>query len=451
MDRKIIQIHPTVEVFFTFPFWFGFIPPTTTPERRMPFLGKLAGEMNKSSWSLLPHITSQWEAKDFPNWVPSFPRNRKKGILFLPPTINSFLMESAVDVFDNEPFVAQSATESVYYYDYGLGAVDVELRLKVENAAALPRLKDLAEKWHDIVKEENKIRTFATWPHFSNAIRQALILIGEEPTSLLEPLINLDDGKIDTYGICLLLTRATSTTEEKLNCDLTIIDQMIQATCGDERLSYHGSELSFADSDHNIVANAGYEGQIAFVETPGMADRIRWLWRFAPLHWGILSQISMILLDVSIEMFSVNKDLSSITIHHQRHLRKLHIFIKQLQNEAIPVNFSGDGLDTGIYNRIWDAWEGNKLMAQLTEQADFLDEIVGIVATETSQKMQYRMSIVLFLFTILALSSTLAALIDTIDFQNNIIGTTGRILIILIAPIMLGFIGSWYVFRRINR
>jgi hypothetical protein len=198
-----------------------------------------------------------------------------------------------------------------------------------------------------------------------------------------------------------------------------------------------------------IFLNAGYEGQFAVVDTESneiITERICWLWRFVSLYWGGISQTTESLQNQLFDM--VNLDESKNPTLKQ--IRSTKVMLNLLEMEAFPENFCGDSLDTTVYGGVWNAWNGDDLVSIASKQADLLDSLLTNSRAEAEQTYQRRMSIILFIFTLLTLSSTLAALIDTLDYSNLLLGLIVRIFIIFIGTILFGITASMYVYWRMR-
>jgi hypothetical protein len=127
-ETDSILIKPIISIFYTFPYAVSKGVPLVNPSQRENFLTTVVHHIN----NLSTFHNQNWEAWIFPIWIPPSIRTRKKGVIFRKPLFSEKLTNIAKNIFSTPAFLQIGVSESAYYYDYGLGAVDILLQVEIK-------------------------------------------------------------------------------------------------------------------------------------------------------------------------------------------------------------------------------------------------------------------------------------------------------------------------------
>ena len=106
------------------------------------------------------------------------------------------------------PFEVIEVRESIWYYDWGIGAVDVSIKLIVKEAKELNKLLEFGEGIHDFLKEEQKITLFREWARYAHVLIETFAE-GHHIWRYKKEMLDFEfSGKMNAYGINLIVKSA---------------------------------------------------------------------------------------------------------------------------------------------------------------------------------------------------------------------------------------------------
>lgn len=432
------HMNPEVEIFFIFPFRLGVETVPLSASKREEIFPRWVQRLN----TLLPEFVWRAIPFDAANPVPSLLRKRK-AIYLLGTSQESASLSSWVHeiVKDWRSFEVIEVRESIWYYDWGIGAVDVSIKLIVKEDKELNKLLEFGEGIHDSLKEEQKITLFREWGHYA----QVLIETFTEGHHIREYKKEMPDfefsGKMDAYGINLIVKTAQ---REALEVSEEELKSMLSSFIGRPV-----KEQDFVHLPGVLAVAEGYNGQVAVFDSAHpsvdlVIERVRWIWRLVTLYWANLSVLGEFLSKKVIMTFSlgdtkIQEDLECI----RRERLGLQLFL----HESSPRNFCDDALDLRVYGGVWDAWQGEKLVKEIKEQLEFLQvyfsESVNLLTTELQSKINW----ILFILNILTFSTVIATLIIIYDIKNEIFLPNSRLLLVIMGTVLFGLLSLMFLVK----
>lgn len=437
MIKYPVHINPEVDIFLTFPFRLGVETSPLSVSKRKEIFPHWAQTLNIQ----LPEFVWQAIPFDIANPVPSLIRKRKSIYLLGTSQESASLSSWIHEVVEGwESFEVIGVHESIWYYDWGIGAVDVSIKLIVKNSKELNKLLEFGEKIHDSLKEEQKITLFREWDRYA----QVLIETFTEGNHIrdIKEIIDFEFyGKMDPYGINLILKTdqeaALELSEEELKSMLS---------------SFIGRSVKEQDFVHlpGVLAVAeGYNGQVALFDSNHFSfdqviERIRWIWRLVTLYWANLSVSGELLSKRIITTFSLNDTKTQKDLGH---LRRERLGLQLFLHESSPRNFCDDALDLRVYGGVWDAWQGEKLVEEIKEQLEFLQVYFSESINMLTTKLQSKINLILFILNVLTFSTVIATLITIYDVNNEIFLPNLRLLLVITGTILFGLLSMIFLVK----
>ncbi|MCK4396616.1 hypothetical protein KAW96_08495 [candidate division WOR-3 bacterium] len=432
------HMNPEVEIFLIFPFRLGVKTFPLSASKREEIFPRWAQRLNTH----LPEFVWRAIPFDAANPVPSLIRKRK-AIYLLGTSQESASLRSWIHeiVKDWGPFEVIEVRESIWYYDWGIGAVDVSIKLIVKEAKELNKLLEFGEGIHDFLKEEQKITLFREWARYAHVLIETFAE-GHHIWKYKKEMLDFEfSGKMDAYGINLIVKSA---------CEgaLEVSEEELKAMLS----SFIGRSVKEQDFVHlpGVFAVAeGYNGQVAVFDSvhpsvDRVIERVRWTWRLVTLYWANLSVLGEFLSKRLIMSFSpgdtkIQEDLEC--------LRRERLGLQLFLHESSPRNFCDDALDLRVYEGVWVAWQGDKLVKEIKEQLEFLQvyfsESVNLLTTE----LQSRINWILFILNILTFSTVIATLIIIYDLKNEIFLPNWRLLLVIMGTGLFGLLSLLFLVK----
>ncbi len=441
------RIDPRVRILFTFPFRLDMNMLPWPMGKRQETLPGAAAELNsrwpKFHWEAVPFIEDES--------VPSLIR-KKKGLYLMGTSTEATSLVSYVQEIPAVPTSLKitDVHESIWYYDWGTGAVDLTLDLLAANAASLTALLEFSEQIHDVLHRDRRLALFHDWERASLALTQCLTSsdLAERrrggQTRLASP------GKTDAYGINLILH---SSPKGGIELSQVQLEAVLAGFAGRP-----ASENDFVYLPGLLAVGEGYNGQFALLESghcscAQVRERVCWLWRLIALYWANLSLFSSGLADRTLDCLSaddrrIRRNLAAV--------QREHLALKLFLYEASPTNLCDDGLDLRVYEGIWKAWQSERLAEEVNEQLALLQTrfagAVELMAAESQNKVNW----ILFVLNILTFSTVIATVIATYDVTNNVMAPDFRLLLIgggtaLFALVSLAFLAKNHLARLWKR
>jgi hypothetical protein len=203
---------------------------------------------------------------------------KRKAIFLLGTSQESASLRSWIHeiVKDWQSFEVIEVRESIWYYDWGIGAVDVSIKLIVTEAKELNKLLEFGEEIRDPLEEKQKIYLFREWGRYAHVLIETFTE-GHHIQDKKEMLDFEFSGKMDAYGINLIVKTAR---REALEVSEEELKSMLS--------SFIGRSLKEQDFVHlpGVFAVAGgYNGQVAVFDSAhpsvdGVTERVRWTWYY---------------------------------------------------------------------------------------------------------------------------------------------------------------------------
>lgn len=407
--------------------------------KRQQCLPKVANELN----SKLPAFT--WEANPFVrDWsVPSLIRKRKT--LYLAGKCKDstdlclYLQQASADW---AAFRVINTKESIWYYDWGTGALDLTVELFTQDAKSLGTLLEFGEHINDTLKHGKGLQFFRDWDHSARIMTECMVdnNSGGKSTCYQNGLIL--SGKTDAYGINLILH---SVEGSKLEFSKSELEPILGAFAGRTI-----SDPDFVNLPGLFAVGEGYNGQFAVFDSDHRCaaqtkNRVCWLWRLVALYWANLSVLSEALSDRTLACLTANESQVRQSLIR---LRREHLALKLFINESSPTNLCDDGLDLRVYDGIWKAWQSEKLVGEVNEQLSFLQvhfsETVDLMSAESQAKVNW----ILFVLNILTFSTVIATLITTYDISDKVLRPDFRLLLIGIGTTLFALLSLVFLVKN---
>jgi len=455
MLQDPICLSREVEIFITVHFRLGFdIAPMRRSEREKVFPGwaeKLNAEIPSYNWSCV----------SFPEDAPETIKDRKSVFLQGRSKDTGPLILWVKDLLRNEKsFEVTRVEETVWYYDWGLGAEDFTFIVNVRKEEDIRSLSDLAEKISSHIyfteykikvemkdnEQEFKTALFENWDRSSRIL---LDMLGE-------------GGKKGNLGAG----------EESL-CGWTEIYHfaLIVKTAGKEGMLLNGQQVkdmmgSFSgetvkeDRDYISIPGIhasveGMDGTVAILDADYKTDdsnyfnileRVKWIYRLAILFYANLNNYVDRLAD---RMFECQNTETKNPREDLKRFRNERLQLQLFLNESSPRTVAVDDATTQkIFNGVWEACQGNETVEEVNYQLNYLQSYYADSISLESSWLQTKMNYILFLLNIMIFATVIANLIVTYDIKNEAIHPSLRLLLIAAGAGLFGVLSLLIIFRE---
>lgn len=451
MTTKSIKVSQNIEYLIIHPFKIKGLGSFITNHNRSEKLKNLIKDLNYKISNY------NWDTEDFSenSNIPHFLKTRKeiiiKGTKKESKNLLEHLKRNIFTKFSNKSVEIISIEESIYFYDWSIGTVEVKINVVLKDSDIFDALLELGEKIDDEFIEQNKIEIFDNWKHFESTLSD---IFGDRTIkdnfSVRKPLYDLDlSGKLGAYGMNLILT----SDEEN---GMILKDKDLQSIF--HKFSAQNTQNEVFVNLPGLIATAeGYNGQLALLKSnysdfEGIKNRVCWNWRLVVIYWSIIAALDDYIsttIRLGLEEIpdshykSIQQDLINLT--------KKRLQILLLLNEALPSNICADALDFRIYRGTWDAWQGEKLANSLKEQLEIVKGYNEEKFEHSLLRHQKKIDSILFVLNILTVATVIAALIEIYDINNNVLNPNIRIFTVFGITLVFYIILIVYLRKGVRR
>jgi hypothetical protein len=417
-DFKLLMSHP---------FCLGEGPAPVQREQRRDQVDAFVTELG--------NLGHSWFAFDVDGILPAIFKKRKDVLLVATPVNTPELMAAAVKA--NQKYEATrtvvSVSHSAYLWDYGCGAVDVIVTFRLKNEQGLLHFYETAEEFEEICFEENlyfppgfKGRN---WGEVQNVFSRVLRHTGYISLSWLKR-VDEEEFKTETCTWSLSLVQAEENGNNSIAISGDVMEKAFVAFCGSDL-----TPTVFRTGVREIpAAHVGYSGNMALVDSRENEIRVHWLWKVVALLYGVLLESVEPMYGVVVDLIDDGKSRTS-----PAQIRRIRMLLDLLHNEADPVTICSESFDQLIYENVWITWGGISMDKMVDDRADFLADALTDIAAQESQALQGRLNFVVFVLTLVSVASTVAAVIQLIDYSNSNLESQTRAIVL---GIITGFVGA---------
>lgn len=460
MDSKQIYLLPDFELFFTFPFCLGFSIEHSELQNYISSLDQVANFLNKYfsdyTWSI--DLLND-ENKNLPNSIKA-----KGAILTGKPLYQLTELIQLVDAIFNQENIGATFNgnleESVVYFTHGVGSVNFNITGKLNTIDAIPLLQKLAMAiYRHIAMNYKYLYIFNNWESFQIAMCKSF-----ESSHVLYDIWGIlskgGKGRGPTLYIGNNVILRSSIDKSFLSVNIKDVPKLLSPFTGlspekNINLAQFASGLKYLAE--------GWDGQIAIVSDSSREQWLKYLWQFAADYGALLHDLDryLYLLTCSLCKESLSTNITQSKIEREA-LHRIQVSIELITHETIPYNFGGIIEEIQVFQGIYESWEMKKLAENLRQKSLLLDSMSAYVSDTIKTSLQDKIRITMLILTIVTISSVIATIIYTVDYNNIFLHHWWRLLLIISGTIgaallfiaslgllpMLPFIKKYTVVRR---
>ena len=449
-----IQLDREVELLIIVPFRLGFdIPPTKASDRENLF-PKWAKTLNQK----IPDY--EWNSVEYNDNAPTAIQDRKsvflKGLSKNTSLLKSWVLENSKE---ENWLEVRSVEEEVLYYDWGLGALDLRLLLKITDEKDIRGLSDWAEKIFDSMdfmtygdnqkkKEEGIFRTqlFEDWDRNSKILLD-LFSGGSKTRNLDDKGKSFQCGWTEIYHFALIV-KTTNEGGMSIN-GLQQLKDMMESFAG---RAVNVDEVLTPFLPGILACAEGLDGTIAILDADcktkdynDISEQVKWLNWFAILFYANLNNYIDRLADKMLEC--QNYEAKNIRENLKR-FRNERLQLQLFLNESSPRTVAVDDATTEkIYNGVWESRMGNKTAEEINYQLNYLQSYYADSISLESSWLQTKMNHILLVINVMIFATVIATLIGTYDIKNTAINPVLRLLLIATGAGLFGVLSLLTIFR----
>lgn len=300
-----------------------------------------------------------------------------------------------------------SVKRSAYLFDYGLGAVDVEITFRAKSERGFLDVYPLAEAFEEAAFEKGWYfppGMPTDWSAVDALVARALRASGFMIMTWLKP-VGAGDLMLETCCWALQLR------EDAAGIPMTraLVRECFSAFCGQDM-----DETAFQTGVAKIPAiHTGFSGNAAFVVDRRTAERCSWNWRLVALLYGALLESADPIFDVVSDLVDDGNSSTSTG-----DIRRIRLVVDLLHNECSPEIICSESLDSLVYGNVFTAWGGPEVERCVDARADFLAKVLADLESQRAASLQKRLNVVVFVLTIVSVASTVASVLALLDYES---------------------------------
>ena len=402
-----VSVAPVITVLVSHPFN---VPKGSAPcdrharKRRMAALASALNSCGRTEWSLF----------DIEGILPRVMAKRKGVILRTTESDSPRLLDIITEHNKGFEVFRQivSVKHSAYYWDAGLGAVDHVISIRILKPHGLTSLYGVIEAYVNSLNEMRLILPpgYDTWVQFGNDFASALHIARISAVHWL----TRNDSKnytLETSQWGLLISEKNG----GISVSRDILATALEEFCGDKT-----TDMTFDVGVSEFIAtHVNYSGCACIVKEndDSVEERVMWLWRTVALLYGAL-------LESAEPLYNTTVNLVTFQLEGTRQpsfdVRSMRFMIDLLENEAKPVIICSESFDAAIYEAIWDSWGGDDVQEAIDARMNFLADSLNDIASLRSADLSMRLNIVVFVLTIVSITSTVSAVIGVLDTSGSL-------------------------------
>ena len=420
-------VRPAFRMVIVLPFRLGadFVP--LAAARRQAAFPAAAARLEQS----LPAFAWQSVPFDETNKVPDLLEQRKGCFLLGRCKQSALAGVGAAAEYPRAAFGPPAVRESVWYYDWGLGAVELEVDLPWDlskTSSALAQVDLLKFGNFLAYQNESRLTFFGDWATCSARLTEALRQAGHA-ARVWGGADTAFTGHLAYAGLTLTLYSTAAAGPNKLELPETVWKGLLSGFTG--KAAEAQSPVHWPGV---LAVGEGQGGLIALLdgthpELDQVRGRVTWLWRLVTLYLANLDNARRALGQQTLDLLASAADPNP---DEMEKLGRERLGLELLLQECSPASICTMPLSGRVYGEIWKSWEGDLHGREVKEHLELLrrhfQESVGLLST----RLQERVNRILVLLNVVAFASGLATLIATYDYLNDKFSAGARLDIIIV-------------------
>lgn len=382
MRDNLIHLEPEVEIFFTYPFLLGLDIVPMGGDWRKETIPKLAEELNSTIQEYRWSFANIEEDKTLPEPI----RESKKLLLKGSPRKRDRLILSIKKLAKNEviPFMdfdLLDVNETIWYYDWGAGTIDLVFKIRIQNETGTDHLLALTEKLAECTdlpsekQDDSSTLEFVDgWEQNSKAFLELLRQRSENEAPTPNQKFS-DDKTVDVpghYHPALIMQKSS---EGGLVLSEEQFRVLLKSFSGKESAEW---KYSTSLQDYGIdTCVDGFNGSVAVLNhncrggMDSLAEKIKWNYRLAFLYSVRLRLFVDGLANCTFQSLNSGKRNSLEDVNWVRDKKlELQLFLDEMSPTTVAVD---DVINHHIYSAVANAQEVDDIVKKIESQLSYLE------------------------------------------------------------------------------